>query len=452
MVIVNKILNVLIFLLAIAACIAALLLNERRQELSGRANHLQYVVEQVGGRINGDAENNTATDLDGTKYANKEKLDWKAYHNARHRDAAGNVTFDAYETPINQLFEDVSKVVDLKVSMAAKFYIFAEAIKYEEVREDATQESKDNYLAGLNSISGFDANAQNALTKIGTITGRAKLLGEYLEKVTDKLNKKQDLANFDIFTDSDVQTASHEENSELLDNLRQIETETSNLMARKDILAGGYAKLIEAFNEDPEKNMARYFEPSMNPADLTSEDTEDINNGINTLFKDLKQVNILLHERVIALKDLEESRHEVAKNKITIAELNADNDDLKNKNGILTARNLGLTKRIQALEEAAGKRFAEMPRNLVAKVVQVNERFDFVVLNKGLVDKVAQNGELLIHSNNKFVCKVKVTKVDKNTCVCDILPVTRPTYPATHPKAGQYVSPQVGDEAVVPGI
>ena len=93
-----------------------------------------------------------------------------------------------------------------------------------------------------------------------------------------------------------------------------------------------------------------------------------------------------------------------------------------------------------------------MPRNLTAQVSQFDHTFDFVVLNKGEKDQVKLNGILLIHNNNKFICKVKVTKVLRDSCVCDILPATRPRFPQGHPKSGQFLTPMIGDEAIVPGI
>jgi len=119
----------------------------------------------------------------------------------------------------------------------------------------------------------------------------------------------------------------------------------------------------------------------------------------------------------------------------------------------LAATKIRLTKKVEQLQIALGQgKTGIMPKNLIAQVSQVDSRFDFVVLNKGLVDKVTLNGELLIHSNNKFICKVRVTKVLKNSCVCDIMPTTRPKFPEGHVKAGEFLMPVIGDEAVVPGI
>jgi len=77
MVIVNKILNVLIFLLAIAACIASVLLYHRRVELRQRADHLAKVLDSVAKSVQGDGESETG--LTPHDKVNLKNMDWKAY-------------------------------------------------------------------------------------------------------------------------------------------------------------------------------------------------------------------------------------------------------------------------------------------------------------------------------------------------------------------------------------
>ena len=87
-----------------------------------------------------------------------------------------------------------------------------------------------------------------------------------------------------------------------------------------------------------------------------------------------------------------------------------------------------------------------MEAGFSAQVVEANDRFDFLVLNKGKKQGVKHNVEMVIHSNGKYICKVVVTKVLENSSVCDILPITRPK-----DEEGNFLMPSSGDEAVVPG-
>jgi len=56
------------------------------------------------------------------------------------------------------------------------------------------------------------------------------------------------------------------------------------------------------------------------------------------------------------------------------------------------------------------------------KVTWVNRTWNFVVLDVGLSNGVVPNGELIVYRKNSFLGKVKVTSVDSNSCVADIMP------------------------------
>ena len=70
-----------------------------------------------------------------------------------------------------------------------------------------------------------------------------------------------------------------------------------------------------------------------------------------------------------------------------------------------------------------------MPADLIAEIVEIDNNFDFVVLNKGDEDKVKKNGEMLIHNNGTYVCKIKITRVLKNKAIAEVLDVTRKSTP-----------------------
>ena len=75
MVIVNKILNVLIFLLAIASCIAAVLLHQRRLELRSRADFMAATMVKVADAIDGGE--GTTTDINSKDVITEEYLGWQ---------------------------------------------------------------------------------------------------------------------------------------------------------------------------------------------------------------------------------------------------------------------------------------------------------------------------------------------------------------------------------------
>lgn len=63
-----------------------------------------------------------------------------------------------------------------------------------------------------------------------------------------------------------------------------------------------------------------------------------------------------------------------------------------------------------------------LPQGLKGRVVVSDPKWDFVVVNVGEDQQVLKNGELLINRNGKLVAKVKVTSVQKDRCVANVIP------------------------------
>jgi hypothetical protein len=427
MVVVNKILNILIFLLAIAACVAAVLLHQRRTELRGRADYFADVISNVAKKLDGDTNKNTSTDINASQEIKSDILTWQAYNKARTEDGK----FTAFEEKVTKLEEYTEQLFALKVTMADTFINVKDTVKFQgDLSDDALK-------AALNSVDGFAQAADPVIKKITAISDRGQILSERLVEISKAINKAQEFSNFDTYTDKDAG------NEELKSNLSQLATQASKLYGRSQALAKGYAQVIKAFDAEGDKE--QYYSPNFNPQLLLSEDTNEIQSGIATLYKDLKKVNQMLFERIVAQKQVEELRVQVTTLENVKEELNNENDGLKNENGRLKAEVKRFAKQVALLEEQIGKR-AIMKAGFTAAVLETNDRFDFLVLNKGKKDGVKHNVEMVIHNNGKYICKVVVTKVLENSSVCDILPITRPK-----DEEGNYLMPTSGDEAVVPG-
>ena len=67
-------------------------------------------------------------------------------------------------------------------------------------------------------------------------------------------------------------------------------------------------------------------------------------------------------------------------------------------------------------------RHIELPAALVGKVIVTDPKWDFVVLNVGEDQGVLDNGELLVSRDGKLVARVKVTSVQKDRSIANVLP------------------------------
>ncbi len=63
-----------------------------------------------------------------------------------------------------------------------------------------------------------------------------------------------------------------------------------------------------------------------------------------------------------------------------------------------------------------------LPANLKGKILVVDPKWDFVVLNVGDDQGVKENGELLVSRDGKLVAKVIVRSLEKNRCIANIVP------------------------------
>ena len=63
-----------------------------------------------------------------------------------------------------------------------------------------------------------------------------------------------------------------------------------------------------------------------------------------------------------------------------------------------------------------------LPPGLLGKVLVSDPKWNFVVLNVGEDQGVLQYGELLVNRNGKLVAKIRVSTVEKDRSVANILP------------------------------
>lgn len=66
--------------------------------------------------------------------------------------------------------------------------------------------------------------------------------------------------------------------------------------------------------------------------------------------------------------------------------------------------------------------FVKLPAALHGKILVVDPKWDFVVLNIGEEQGVLENGELLVSRDGKLLAKVIVRSVEKNRCIANLVP------------------------------
>lgn len=420
MTIVNKILNALILLLAITACIAAVLLHQRRIELRTRADYLAETVAKNAQIADGSGE--TASELNASDKLKAENLDWKSFHMAR--DEGGN--YKEWKDNLITVNDKLEKLYAMKVELADALIKVSENMEYQK---------PEGIRASLNSVNTFGVFVDEIHKQSARVRSRDDRLATALAELSTVIKKAQDREDFKSLPDK------NNNNQSLEDNINQLVNNTGHLLNRTQILVKGLNDLDNAFVEDPDGE--KLFTPKWNATAFGSESVEDINHAFADVYKDLKHLNSQLYKLKMANRQVEDQRVQIATKNNVIEELNAVNDFLKNDNGVKKATIAQLEKRVKYLETHSNLSDGMVAGEIKAKVQQVNDRFDFIVIDKGRIHGLVMNAKMLVHENGRFICRVKVTKLLENTAVCDILP-----NPVAAKPTDASLVPAIGAEAV----
>lgn len=147
-----------------------------------------------------------------------------------------------------------------------------------------------------------------------------------------------------------------------------------------------------------------------------------------------KRANQQFEELTAKTKDLNESRQQLAAFLTTgvkpeqIIELRDNMNKVAKERDAFVAENSILLRNVKRLESElaryTGDREVEvpLPTGLKGKVLAVDPKYDFVVLDIGGNQGVVERGQMLVNRDGKLVAKVRITKVEPNRCIANILP------------------------------
>ena len=104
---------------------------------------------------------------------------------------------------------------------------------------------------------------------------------------------------------------------------------------------------------------------------------------------------------------------------VDVRKVTEQRDAFVAENKILQKNN---TKLQDELDKFFGKdRVVAMP-GLKGKIVAVDPKFDFVVLDVGVEQGAKERGEMLINRNGELIGKIRITAVEPNRSIANILP------------------------------
>src|SRR6266571_3619192 len=97
-----------------------------------------------------------------------------------------------------------------------------------------------------------------------------------------------------------------------------------------------------------------------------------------------------------------------------------ENNGLKEENKVLGRRLTQTKAELDLLTGTIDK--VPLPPGLKGKIIAVDPKYEFVVLDIGESQGVLKRGEMLINRSGRLVAKVRILSVEPNRCVANVLP------------------------------
>jgi len=159
------------------------------------------------------------------------------------------------------------------------------------------------------------------------------------------------------------------------------------------------------------------------------EDETDYMTEMNKIENDFSAIN----EK---LKDLEKTKIELVDVEHQLKNVRGDLASAGDQNSRLQEQAANLKRDKRVLEDKLAKVLGEsdpkrrdpesfdfnVPINLLAKVVTVDYDWNYIIINRGAEDKLRKDMVLLVRREQEFICKVRLTTVEGRFSVADIMP------------------------------
>lgn len=163
-------------------------------------------------------------------------------------------------------------------------------------------------------------------------------------------------------------------------------------------------------------------------------DTKDkLTKTIAAVDKETKRANDLADKLTQTTQDRDDARNQLAAYTTTgltakqVSDLNADYHKAQETIQAMNDEKVVLTRANQRLKNELDQltnpdTAVKLRADLSGKIVEVDPKWDFVVLNVGEDQGIIQNGELLVSREGKLVAKVIVRSVQKDHCIANLVP------------------------------
>ncbi len=374
----NRILHILVALLAVVAVAIGWKLHQRRNELRDRGDLLAGSIESA--TIEMDKHSPEAL---ADQYAigpqGSGPLGWQEHHvDAQHY----KMTLESFVGRAARIREQRDQLGDAIVDLAA------------------TTEHEDVQSAKLNDPT-------KAAAEIARVRDHLKQLYTRDNMLTEKLAKTAELLDSDFdLTPRDLRKPENYGSTQI-----QVETEIQKIQGQNSRHAKAANKLVETIGRDYFPGISSDDLQTMSPAALASM-TQNYQR-----IRDKLDENVLLRQQIASLQqETLKQKDDLALAEDVAARLRSSID------GLTEDRNQWKAKYQDIYEIYVRKEGKAKGMTYDGKVVKVNYDYRYLIISLDpQKDKIAYGLELTVARNREYICQAKVSKLFKEYAVAEIL-------------------------------
>jgi chromosome segregation ATPase len=438
----NRFLIVLIVLLSCASAVLSYFLFQSRQELNERGETLARTVAEVAKALDQDEVTTVPDEVTFEKPVEGEPgqgtLSWESYreNTENYLDALARVQDLAEKTSeLRQVLADTLESVALELGSDELLKEKLEGMQVESV-ESAGQRIV--YLA--KAVDEQRDDFKSVILKVQTELQKSdmNLLRSFDKNLLDERKIVRDEMGED-------QKGGFKHENELQGLNEAFDKAMERLTAYKNTLETA----ISTIKVDWEKEGSRISASSISGSryEQALETMEhvfaDVNKEIDAFEETMEELKKLRAEEEALGENLQEVKSALNSKDDSLNHLRKEFEELQTKYN-------RLVKNVRSPDEETSKgegvlgagegqpTAVDVSRDLVAEVLQVNDEWNFVVLNVGAKDAVSNDEEFIVTRGDDFVARVRVVRVAKDFCVADVKPVPDPQ------------AVKEGDQAILP--
>ncbi|HUL51403.1 MAG TPA: hypothetical protein VLU94_02340 [Candidatus Nitrosotalea sp.] len=151
-------------------------------------------------------------------------------------------------------------------------------------------------------------------------------------------------------------------------------------------------------------------------ADQQEKRATDLEARLNKTTQERNDSQAKLARWEVLGRSIEQLQAMIGENKKLLTEREA----VAGENKVLSRDNIQLRSKLEFFE--GKKTHVDLPAGLKGKVVSVDPKYEFVVLDVGLDQGVLERGEMLINRSGRLVAKVRILSVEPNRSIANVLP------------------------------